>query len=581
MDIFSVFTLCGGLAFFLYGMNVMSHGLEKMTGGKLERALKKVTNSLWKSLLFGAGITIAIQSSSAVTVMLVGFVNSKIMDLGQTIGILMGSNVGTTLTAWILSLAGVESNTLWIQMLKPKNFSPVVALIGILLIMASKNERKKDIGNVLLGFSILMTGMEFMSDAMSPLADMPEFANILVMFNNPLFGVLAGALFTGIIQSSAASVGILQALSMTGSITYGMAIPIIMGQNIGTCVTALISSIGVNRNAKRVAAVHVFFNTIGTFVFLILFYIADAIADFAFVEQPITPWAIAGVHSIFNIAATILFLPFTKQLEWLATKAVKDKEEETKYAFLDERLMKTPSVAVAECRENAISMVRLVQDTILEAIDLQKNYSGKKVKLIRENEEIIDRYEDNLGSFVVKLTRRELSEQDSMELSKILHVINDFERIGDHAVNLAMTAAEMHENKVEFGKKAQKEIEILQEALKEVISMSMTAYLTDDIELAKEVEPLEEVIDYLCDQLKDRHIKRLGQNQCSMELSLSYQEFLNNYERISDHCSNIAICLIQEQVDDYDPHRFLTDMTEEDHDRFRETYKNYKKKYKI
>lgn len=580
MNIFSVFSLFGGLAFFLYGMNVMSQGLEKMTGGRMERALKRVTKSPLKSLLFGAGVTIAIQSSSAMTVMLVGFVNSRIMDLGQTIGIIMGSNIGTTLTAWILSLAGVKSDNVWIQMLNPEHFSPVVALIGILLIMVSKSEKKKDVGNVLLGFSILMFGMNLMSSAVSPLADMPEFASILVAFRNPILGVLAGAVFTGIIQSSAASVGILQALSLTGGITYGMAVPIIMGQNIGTCVTALLSSIGVNRNAKRVAVVHIYFNLIGTAVFLSLFYILYGIFQFPFVDQPVSPVGIAGVHSIFNIATTVMLLPFTRQLEWMAKRTIKEKKEET-YAFLDERLLLTPSVAVAECRENTIAMARLTQDTLFVALGLTGEYAGKKVKEVHANEEKIDQYEDRLGNYLMKVTARELSEQDSREVLKILHVINDFERIGDHAMNLAKAAAQMHEEKIEFGKKAQKELFVLQQALEEVVSMSMTAYLTDDLELAREVEPLEEVIDYLCDQLKDKHIKRLRQCQCTLEVSLLYQELLNNYERISDHCSNIAICLIQEQENDYDPHRFLTDMTETERVRFQELYKYYKKKYKI
>lgn len=580
MNVFSVFSLLGGLAFFLYGMTVMSQGLEKMAGGKLERALKRVTDNPLKSLLFGAGVTIAIQSSSAMTVMLVGFVNSRIMELGQTIGIIMGSNIGTTLTAWILSLAGVKSDNIWIQMLNPESFSPLVALVGILLVMVAKQEKKKDVGSVLLGFSILMFGMSLMSDAVSPLADMPEFAGILVAFKNPILGVLTGTIFTGIIQSSAASVGILQALSLMGSITYGMAIPIIMGQNIGTCVTALLSSIGVNRNAKRVAVVHIYFNMIGTAVFLSLFYILYGFLRFEFIDQAISPVGIAGVHSIFNIATTLLLLPFTKQLEMMAKRTIKDKNEES-YTFLDERLLLTPSVAVAECRENTIRMARLVQDTIFIALGLTDKYSGKIVKEVKKNEEEINQYEMKLGNYLMKVTAKELSEADSREVSKILHVINDFERIGDHALKLARTMADMHEEKMEFAKKTQKELNLLRQALQEVIGMSVTAYLTDDVELAREVEPLEEVIDYLCGQIKDKHVKRLRQGQCTMEQSLYYQEFLNNYERISDHCSNIAICLIQEQESDYDPHSYLAELSEAERERFQERYKFYKKKYKL
>lgn len=581
MNIFSVFTLFGGLAFFLYGMNIMSSGLEKMTGGKLERTLKKMTKSPMRSLLLGAGITIAIQSSSAMTVMLVGFVNSGIMELGQTVGIIMGSNIGTTLTAWILSLAGVKSDNFLIQLLNPEAFSPIVALIGIILIMTAKSTKKKDIGNIMLGFSILMFGMNLMSDAVSPLADMPEFASILVAFKNPLLGVAAGAIFTGVIQSSAASVGILQALSLTGSITYGMAIPIIMGQNIGTCVTAIISSIGVNKNAKRVAGIHIYFNLIGTLICLSIFYLVNAFVHFTFINEAISPVSIAAVHSIFNIITTLILLPFSKQLENLARYTIKDKNSDEKYTFLDERLLATPSVAIAECKESTIKMSLIVEDNLSKSIDAFVNYDYKVIDQIIEQENLIDSYEDHLGTYLVKLSSRELSDEGSKEISKILHMIGDFERIGDHAINLSRVATEIHEKNIIFSKQAQEELEIMTAAIKEIISLTVEAVVHNKIDLAKSVEPLEQVIDFLEAELKNRHIKRLKEGLCTIEQGFIFSDLLTNYERISDHCSNIAVCMIQVNESSFDTHQYLKGIKAEETGEFSKAFDKFMSKYQI
>lgn len=450
MNLFSIVTLLGGLAFFLYGMNVMSSGLEKMTGGKLERALKKLTSNKWKALALGAGVTIAIQSSSAMTVMLVGFVNSGIMELSQTIGIIMGSNIGTTLTAWILSLTGIQSDNLLLNLLNPEVFSPVLALIGVLMMMVSKKTKNKDIGSIMVGFSVLMFGMNLMSDAVSPLAEMPEFTSVLLLFKNPVFGVLIGTLFTAVIQSSAASIGILQALSLTGSISVGMAVPIIMGQNIGTCVTALLSSIGVNRNAKRVAIIHIYFNVIGTAVCLTLFWLVSKGLGLALLGQPISPVGIALAHSIFNVVTTFLLLPFTKQLEYLAKRTISDRSSAAVPEFLDERLFATPSVAIAECREHTMKMSRLVNQMLGQTMDSLYHFDIQKLERIEKQEECVDWYEDHLGTCLVKLSSKELSDSDSKEISRILHVIGDLERIADHALLIARAGEELRNKELAF-----------------------------------------------------------------------------------------------------------------------------------
>lgn len=546
MDIFSVFTLCGGLAFFLYGMTVMSKSLEKMAGGKLERMLKRMTSSPFKSLLLGAGITIAIQSSSAMTVMLVGLVNSGVMELRQTIGIIMGSNIGTTLTAWILSLTGIESENVFVNLLKPENFSPLIALAGILLIMGSKRQRRRDVGRIMMGFAILMYGMELMSGAVSPLAEMPQFAGLLTAFENPLLGVLVGAVFTGIIQSSAASVAILQALAMTGSITYGMAIPIIMGQNIGTCVTALISSIGVNRNAKRVAVVHISFNVIGTAVCLILFYGGDMFLHFTFLNQAVGAVGIAFCHTAFNVFTTILLLPFSRQLEKLARRLVRTEDTRESFAFLDPLLLRTPGAAVSESVAMAGRMGQAARENICLATDQLSQYSRERETQILQNEDKLDIYEDRLSSYLVEISQHGLSMQDMRTVSRLLHAIGDFERIGDHAVNIQESAQELHDKELRFSDSAREELQVLLSALDDILDLTIRSFQAADVETARRVEPLEETIDQLIEEIRSRHIQRLQAGQCTIQLGFVLSDLLTNIERASDHCSNIAVSVIEE-----------------------------------
>ena len=557
MDIFSVFTLCGGLAFFLFGMNTMSKSLEKMAGGKLERTLKRMTSSRLSSLLLGAGITIAIQSSSAVTVMLVGLVNSGVMQLGQTIGVIMGSNIGTTLTAWILSLSGIESGNVWVEMLKPEHFSPIVALVGILLIMVSKKQKRRDIGRILMGFSILMYGMELMSGAVSPLADMPEFSSILTAFRNPLLGVLVGAVFTGVIQSSAASVGILQALAMTGSITYGMAIPIIMGQNIGTCVTAILSSIGVNRNAKRVAAIHISFNIIGTVVCLLLFYGVGSVIPFGFLDDRAGAVSIALCHTIFNVFTTVILLPFSSQLEKLACILVRADSQHEEFAFLDPLLLRTPGAAINECTAKVGEMSRLARRNFLLALEQLKAYSADREAEILANEDKLDIYEDRLGDYLVQVSRHGLSGDNSRQVSRLLHCIGDFERIGDHALNVQESAQELHDKQLIFSDSAKRELEVLLGALRDIMEIAFTCFADNDPDKATHVEPLEETIDRLIEEIRLRHTERLQSGVCTIQLGFILNDLLTNLERTSDHCSNIAVCVIETNRRDVDAHAYL------------------------
>ena len=557
MDLFSIFTLCGGLAFFLYGMTTMSKSLEKMAGGKLERLLKNMTSNPFKSLLLGAGITIAIQSSSAMTVMLVGLVNSGVMELGQTIGVIMGSNIGTTLTAWILSLTGLESGNVFVNLLKPENFSPLVALVGIILIMGSKKQKRRDIGRIMVGFSILMYGMELMKEAVSPLADIPEFASILTAFNNPLLGVLVGAVFTGIIQSSAASVGILQALALTGSITYGMALPIIMGQNIGTCVTALLSSIGVNRNAKRVAVIHISFNIIGTVVCLILFYGGNLIFHFAFMNQPVGAVGIAFCHTVFNVFTTVILLPFSRQLEQLARRLIKSEPKKEHFAFLDPLLLRTPGVAVSECVNMTVQMGQTARRNVLLAIEQLSDYQESRETEILENEDKLDIYEDRLGGYLVEISQHGISIADSRTVSRLLHAIGDFERLGDHALNLQESARELHEKELHFSAAAEAELEVLLSALRDILDQALNSFSADDPDTAKKVEPLEETVDRLIEEIRVRHIQRLQTGECTIQLGFVLNDLLTNFERVSDHCSNIAVSIIEEHNGEADRHAYL------------------------
>ena len=583
MDIFSVFSLCGGLAFFLFGMHIMSNSLEKVAGGKLELLLKKMTSNPFKSLLLGAGITIAIQSSSALTVMLVGLVNSGIMDLSQTVGLIMGSNIGTTLTAWILSLAGLEGDNFFLRLLKPESFSPLVALIGIIMIMACKSDRKKDLGTILVGFAVLMYGMELMKDAVSPLAEMPEFEHLLVAFTNPILGVIVGALFTALIQSSAASVGILQALALTGSITFGMAIPIIMGQNIGTCITSMLSSIGVSKNAKRVAAVHVSFNVIGTVVCLSGFCLVNAIFHFSFTAGSISPVQVAMVHSIFNLVTTLLLLPFSNQLVKLATVLVPGRAKKAPPApvLLDERLMRSPSFAVAQCREVTLRMADLAKDSLISAMGLLKNYSEEKAEDILAGENEIDHLEDALGSYLVKLSACNLTTADSNEVSELLHLIGDFERIGDHAVNVLECAQERHEKNIDFSAEAKNDLTTLVAALTEILNTTVDAFHQESPKVAARVEPLEEVIDDLTVEIKNRHIHRLQNGACTIELGFILTDLLTNLERVSDHCSNVAVCIIQVRNSALSGHGYLHEIKNDHEAGFAAAYAEFAEKYRL
>ena len=582
MDIFSLIMVAGGLAFFLYGMNIMSTGLERMAGGKLEKLLKSMTDNVFKSLLLGAGITIAIQSSSATTVMLVGLVNSGIMTIEQSVGIIMGSNVGTTLTAWLLSLVGLESSNMFLKLLKPENFSLIFALIGILLIMTSKKQKKKSIGSILIGFAILMYGMKLMSDAVAPLADMPEFAQVLTAFRNPLIGVLIGALVTGIIQSSAASVGILQALALTGSITYGMAIPIIMGQNIGTCVTSLISSIGVNKNAKKVSVVHISFNLIGTVVFMIIYSVCRGLLEVSLLESPINSFGIAVVHSIFNIGTTVILVPFNKLLVLIADFVIPGNgEDEESTIILDERLLATPSIAISEANSAAAEMARIAKSEIIRALDIMVKYDEDKAEEIVHLENRLDSYEDAVGSYMVKLNGTQLSESDSLESNKILYAIGDFERLGDHGVNIMYSIRKAYEANLEFTDDAKEEIAVLVDAVKEIVYLATQAYIGNNIETAICVEPLEQVIDNIVFSMKSRHMVRLKEGKCSIDMGFILQDILLNCSRISDHCSNIAAAVIEiYERHSYDTHKYLNTVKSGDKI-FDNLFEDYSEKYSI
>ena len=582
MDIFSVITLMGGLTFFLFGMNVMSGSLEKMAGGRLEEMLRKMTASPWISMVLGAVITIAVQSSSATTVMLVGLVNSGIMQFSQTINIIFGANIGTTLTAWITSLSGIQSDVFWIQMLKPKNFSPLLAFAGILMIMLSRKETRKSIGTVFVGFAVLMYGMEMMAGAVSPLADMPEFEMLLVKFQNPIVGVLVGTLFTGVIQSSAASIGILQALSLTGGITYGMAIPIVMGQNIGTCATSLISCIGTNVKARRVAILHVSITLIGTILCLSGFELLYAIFRWEFVSQSIAPWQIALVHTIFNLATTALLMPVSQKLVKLTERLVRDKQrapaEPEDAMLLDDRLLRSPSVAVAESFNVSTHMALQAQDILMLAMHLVESYDPEGAQRVMDMEDQLDNYEDKLGTYLVKLSAQALSSQDSQIGSKILHAIGDFERLGDHAINIIKVAREIHEKKIVFSPAAQQELTTIVEALDEILDITVRAYLNSDVELAGRVEPLEQVIDRLTSVCKDNHIRRLQKGACTIEGGFVLSDLLNNYERISDHCSNVAVAIIEVEHNSFDTHKYLNGV-KYGNSTFNEIYDAYSEKY--
>lgn len=581
MTIFDILSMVGGLALFLYGMNAMGSGLEKLSGGKLEKILEKLTSNKYKAVLLGLFVTAIIQSSSATTVMVVGFVNSGIMKLTQAIGIIMGANIGTTVTSWILSLSGIESGNVLIKLLKPTYFSPILAMFGIIFIMFSKKEKKITIGHILIGFSILMFGMETMSNAVAPLKDVPSFTNLLLMFRNPFLGMLAGTILTAIIQSSSASVGILQALCMTGTVSYATALPIIMGQNIGTCITAILSSVGTTKNAKRAAAVHLYFNLIGTISFMIVFYCINAFVHFDFLEEMAGPAGIAVIHSVFNITATILLLPLSSFLEKLAILTIPDHSENIveKLEVLDPRLLESPAFAIQQCKHVTERMANEAMTGLFTAMSMIGNYEEEKAKKVELIENQVDAYEDEIGNYLVKLSSKNLTNQDSHTLSMLLHCIGDFERISDHAMNIVETAKEMKDKEIIFSKKALEELEIYSRSITDIVSVAMEVFVSGDIKKAKTVEPLEEVVDYLSTELKNRHIKRLRKGKCTIELGFVFSDIITNYERVSDHCSNIAVAIIQNKEAEFDAHEYLDTLKKEENEEFQSMYIYMKQKY--
>lgn len=581
VDIFSMFTLLGGLAFFLYGINLMSSGLEKVAGGKLEQLLKKMTSNPIKSFVLGAGVTAVIQSSSAVTVMLVGLVNSGIMDLSQTVSVIIGSNVGTTITAWILSLASLNGTaSLVLEFLKPESFTPLLALIGIMMIMGSKTNRRKNIGAILMGFAILMFGMEVMSGAMAPLADMDGFKNAMIAFSNPILGFIVGMIITMIIQSSSASIGILQALTITASVPVGVAIPIILGQNMGSCISAVFASIGVNANAKRVAGIHVIYNIISVGTCLPMFIILQAIFHFTFLKSNISPVQIALFHTVYNIFTATMLFPFAKVIEKLAIRFIPDKQNEHK-VFLDERLLLSPNLAIAEAHNKTIKMASRVESNVIYATKLLKRFESKKAEVVAINEDKIDRYEDKLENFLIKVSGRDLPEDLSASVGRLLLNIGDFERIGDHAMSILHVAEKMHEKNLKFSEPAVADIKVIVYAVLDVLKMAKTAYETSDNILALDVEPLEQVVDRLIRKAKKRHIKRLQDGKCTVELDLLVSELFNDLERISDHCSNIATSILQSKDSSMDRHELINRLRSADNLEFNRKYDEYKAKYPL
>lgn len=581
MDFFSILTLIGGLALFLYGMHVMGDGLSKVSGGKMEQILENLTSNPLKAVGLGALVTAVIQSSSATTVMVVGFVNSGIMKLSQAVGVIMGANIGTTVTSWILSLSGIESDNFFIQLFKPTSFSPVLAIVGVAFLLFAKSEKKKDIGTIFLGFAVLMFGMESMSGAVKPLADVPEFTGILTAFSNPLLGMLAGALLTAVIQSSSASVGILQALCVTGAVSYGVALPIILGQNIGTCVTALLSSIGAKKNAKRAAMVHLYFNLIGTAVFMVLFYGLNLFFHFTFLDHVANAAGIAVMHSAFNVFATALLLPFAKVLEKLACLTIRDKDtdqkEEEEIIQLDMRFLDQPAFAMEQSRGAARKMAEISKTALFTALSLFQDFTEEKAAAVELEEQKADAYEDALGTYLVKLGQKDMNVKDSTDLSVILHCIGDFERISDHAVNLMESAREMHEKQMHFSPKAEEELKVISRAVTDIVNLSYQVFSEENMELAAAVEPLEQVIDDLNQELKARHVRRLREGKCTIEQGFVLSDITTDMERIADHCSNIAVCILQAARDSFDTHSYLQKV--EDSGEFERMIKETKMQY--
>lgn len=572
--------LLGGLAFFLYGMSMMSGGLESISGGKLENDLRKVARNPFASFFLGAGITIAIQSSSAMTVMLVGLVNSGILAFGDTFGIIMGSNVGTTLTSWLLSLTGVQGENFFLTLLKPMTFAPLLAFAGILMHMLSGKERQKNIGVILIGFAVLMTGMDFMSNSMSSVQEMEGFKHLLTAFSSPVSALLISTVFTGIIQSSAATVGIVQAMALTGTISYKMAIPLVLGANIGTCMTALISSFGTSKNAKRVVALHIYIKVIGSVIFTAALYGLMAFGT-EFLNRPASMIGVAVVHTLFNIINTFVLIPFKKPIMRLCEITVKSSNEKTHTVFLDERLFTNSALAVSECHRLTNEMAEYARTSLIKSISLISSYDGETVNYIKETEGLIDKYEDKLGTYLVRLSNNELSENLSHSIARMLHSIGDFERIGDHALNICKVAEEMHNKGISFSDEAKREIAVITNAVTEILNMTVDSFVNDDIETASHVEPLEQVIDKLNKRLKSRHVARLQNGECTIELGFVFTDLLTNYERVSDHCSNIAVYTMQLPSDKLDAHKYLAKIKNSEDGTFVDDFNMYSEKYSL
>lgn len=586
MDIFNILNMIGGLSLFLYGMSLMGSELSKVAGGKLEMILEKLTKKRIMAVLLGAGVTAVIQSSSATTVMVVGFVNSGIMKLSQAVGIIMGANIGTTVTSWLLSLTGIQGSTIWLKLLKPSSFSPVLAAIGIIMIMASKDESKnKDIGGILLGFAILMFGMETMSSSVSGLANNPKFTSFMTAFSNPILGMATGAIITAIIQSSSASVGILQALCATGTVQYGVALPIIMGQNIGTCITAIISSIGANKNAKRAAMIHLYFNLIGTISFMIVFYAINHFVNFAFLNSSANAAGIAVIHSLFNICATIVLFPFSNMLVKLAILTIPDgkKKDENKNddLSLDERFLQSPAFAMELCKSKAHDMANAVRKAIDLSLEVLINYDEKKAKEVIKLEQKVDEYEDVLGTYLIKLSSKDLSTEDSQNMSIILHSISDLERISDHAMKIVKASEQLTNKGLSFTPKAKLEIETLGRAVDDICNLTFDGFCKDDVSMELHVEPLEEAIDTLVKEIKENHIKRLQNGKCTIQMGFILEDVLGSLERVSDHCSNIAIEMITIYENGYNTHEYYKALKPSERDKFNNEYESLLRKYAI
>ena len=590
MDIFGVLSLIGGLAIFLYGMDLLGEGLTGASGGKLEKILEKLTSSPIKAVLLGAGVTAVIQSSSATTVMVVGFVNSGIMKLSQAVGVIMGANIGTTITSWILSLTGIESSNIFISLLKPTSFSPVLAAVGIVFLMFLKKDSLKNPGKIMIGFALLMYGMDAMSSSVAPLAEVPQFASILTAFSNPVLGMLAGMLFTAIIQSSSASVGILQALCSTGILSYATALPIIMGQNIGTCVTALLSSIGATKNGKRAAIIHLYFNVVGTVTFMIVFYALNAVIHFSFLNLTAQEFGIAVIHTTFNIITTAYLLPLRKVLEKLAYATIKldddekrimDRRSENEFALLDDRFLEAPSLAVEHCKQVINKMADISRESLFISMSLIGGYDEEQALRVGELETRADKYEDALGTYIMKISTKNLKKEDSEMLNVMLHCIGDFERISDHACNICDSARELQQKNMQFSPKAETELDILSSAVREAVDISFDAFKSNSKNEADKVEPLEELIETLAVELKARHIRRLREGKCTIELGFAHSDILNNLERVADHCSNIAVDVIQSDQLEFDAHEYLDGIKNKDNQQFARDYKAYKEKYRL